>query len=79
VDDGVNIFARPPERWGVAHVCLKKLQSRHRLELATVVHGVVDGDVVAGIEELRDQEGAHISGSAGDENIFQAKIPRNWT
>src|SRR5436190_10832102 len=73
MDDGVDALARVPERRSVAHIGLKQLQSRHRPQLATIVHGVVDHGVVTGIEELRDQEGAHIPSTTSDQNLLQAK------
>ena len=42
-----------------------------RQEVVAEVHDVVDGDLVARVEQLRDEQAADIAGAAGDQHVLE--------
>src|SRR5262249_551099 len=78
MNDGIGPFERPGDTCGIAQVALDFPQlgvvPEILEEVITVKIEVEHGDGVAGIEELRNEAGSHIAGSAGHHDALKSVL-----
>src|SRR5262245_48061033 len=70
MDDGVHAAARGPEPGRVTDISLDDPKPGLGLQLASVIHEVIDRDVVPLRQEQGRQHGTDVTGAAGDQDFF---------
>ena len=60
----------------IADVAADDAEARVRCQAVAVEEQVVDGDAVAGVEQLRHEHGADVAGAAGDHDVAVARGAR---
>ena len=77
-EDGIDAPEMPLEPGGVANIPRDDLQAVAGGQLAAVIHGVVNRDAVAHVEELGRQQRADVAGAAGDQHVPEAHLKLPW-